>query len=95
MHDKILLSHGEGGPAKGAARDDKKGGAKPRSRTFVADDPLRPAALTTYDMKGNLTRTTAILNVQAGAAASDIASHADNERTASTVVDAHVAQGWY
>jgi len=69
--------------------------AKAVSGAFVTDDVLRPTDITTYDMKGNLARLLAILNVQTGVAATDIASDTDNDWTDSTVVDAHVYAGWY
>ncbi|MGH9142557.1 MAG: M4 family metallopeptidase, partial [Vicinamibacterales bacterium] len=83
------------GKGAGTYGDLKKVSARSVSGTFVADDTLRPADITTYDMQGNLARLTAILNVQTGVAASDIASDADNDWTDPTVVDAHVYSGWY
>ncbi len=50
------------GKGTGTFGDDKKISVKAASGTFVADDGLRPAAITTYDMKGNLTRTMQVLN---------------------------------
>ena len=63
--------------------------------TFIADDGLRPAAITTYDMKGNLFRTLDILNRVTGVTTADIASDTDNDWTDPTAVDAHVYAGWY
>jgi len=83
------------GRGTGTYGDAKKVSAKPVSGAFVADDILRPTDITTYDMKGNLARLTAILNVQAAVVASDVASDADNIWTDPTVVDAHVYAGWY
>jgi Zn-dependent metalloprotease len=85
----------EVGTGKGAYGDDKKVSARASSGTFLADDPLRPAAITTYDMKGNLARTMAINNRQISVATSDIGADADNVWTDPTVVDAHVYAGWY
>ena len=85
----------EVGKGTGTYGDVKKVSAKAASGAFVTDDVLRPADITTYDMKGNLSRLLAILNVQTGVAASDIASDTDNDWTDSTVVDAHVYAGWY
>jgi Zn-dependent metalloprotease len=79
----------------GTYGDTKKMSVTPMSGTFVADDGLRPAPITTYDMQGNFTRTQQILNVQAAVAPSDIASDADNDWTDGVVVDAHVYGGWY
>ena len=85
----------EVGHGKGTYGDDKKVSAKSVSGTFVTDDPLRPAAITTYDMKGNLARTLNLLNRVTSVASTDIASDSDNDWTDSTVVDAHVYGGWY
>jgi len=83
------------GLGKGAYGDDKKVSAKAVGGAFVTDDPLRPSAITTYDMKGNLSRLNLILNRVTAVAASDIASDSDNQWTDPTVVDAHVYAGWY
>src|SRR5205823_1212617 len=69
--------------------------ARAASGTFLADDPMRPAAITTYDMKGSLARTTAILNRVSGVTTSDIGADTDNVWNDPTVVDAHVYAGWY
>jgi len=85
----------EVGHGKGTYGDDKKVSARSVGGTFVTDDPLRPAAITTYDMRGNLGRLTSILNRITPVAASDISSDTDNDWTDATVVDAHVYAGWY
>jgi thermolysin len=90
-----FLSDGVIGKGKGVYGDTKKVSVTPMAGTFVTDDGLRPAAITTYDMKGNLTRTMQILNVQAGVTTSDIASDSDNDWTDGAVVDTHVYGGWY
>src|SRR5262249_11441956 len=83
------------GSGKGAYGDDKKVSARSASGTFLSDDPLRPAAITTYDMKGNLARTIAILTRQANVTTSDVGADSDNVWTDPTLVDAHVYAGWY
>jgi Zn-dependent metalloprotease len=85
----------EVGKGKGTYGDDKKVSVKAMSGMFVTDDGLRPAAITTYDMKGNLSRTVDILNRVTSVTSADIASNTDNNWTDSTVVDAHVYAGWY
>jgi bacillolysin len=85
----------EVGRGKGTYGDDKKVATKAISGTFVTDDPLRPSAITTYDMKGNLARTTSVLNRFGGLSTSDMASDSDNDWTDPTVVDGHVYAGWY
>ena len=85
----------EVGKGKGTYGDDKKVSARAMSGTFVTDDPLRPSAITTHDMKGNLSRTISVLNRFTSLAPSDIAADSDNDWTDPTVVDAHVYSGWY
>jgi Zn-dependent metalloprotease len=85
----------EVGVGKGTYGDTKKVSTTPVSGTFVADDKLRPAAITTYDMKGSLARAQAVLFGQTPATA-DIASSSNNSNwTDGAVVDAHVYAGWY
>lgn len=83
------------GVGVGAYGDQKKVSVKASGGAFIADDGLRPAAITTYDMKGDLTHTLNVLNVVTPVVPSDIASDADNNWTDRTVVDAHVYAGWY
>lgn len=85
----------EVGSGTGTYGDVKKVSVRNVGGTFVADDALRPAAITTYDMKGSLARTQNILNRFASVAPADIASDADNTWTDPTVVDGHVYAGWY
>jgi bacillolysin len=85
----------EVGHGKGTYGDDKKVSAKSLSGTFVTDDPLRPAAITTYDMKGDFAHTLSLLNRIVTVAPSDIAADSDNDWTDGAVVDAHVYAGWY
>jgi bacillolysin len=87
--------HTEVGTGTGTYGDTKKMSVKTIGGTFLADDGLRPAAITTYDMKGSLARTQNVLNRVVNVATSDVASDADNTWTDSTVVDAHVYAGWY
>src|SRR5262249_55867489 len=49
-------------PGQGVYGDNKKVSASPSSGAMVATDLLRPATITTYDMKGDLSRTIQILN---------------------------------
>jgi len=83
------------GTGKGTYGDDKKVSARAAAGAFLADDPMRPAAITTYDMKGSLARTIAILNRLTSVATSDIGADTDNVWNDPTLVDAHVYAGWY
>jgi bacillolysin len=91
-HSEYITEVGRG---KGTYGDDKKVSTKSVSGTFVTDDGLRPSAITTFDMKGSLSRTNSVLNRFAVLGTSDIASDSDNDWTDPTVVDAHVYAGWY
>ena len=90
-----FVTEGAAGKGVGTYGDTKKISVTSMSGTFVADDLLRPADITTYDMKGNFARTSLVLAGQAGVTAADIASDSDNNWTDGTVVDAHVYAGWY
>ena len=80
---------------KGTYGDDKKLSVSSSGGALIASDTLRPAAITTYDMKGDFTRTTQILNVQTPVVAADIASNTGSTWRDPVVVDAHVDAGWY
>ena len=90
-----FLTDGVIGSGVGAYGDQKKVSVKPLGGAYVTDDGLRPSAITTYDMKGDLNRTTAILNRVASVVPADIAADSDDVWTDSTVVDGHVYAGWY
>jgi len=90
-----FLKEGVVGTGVGAYGDRKKVSTSPVAGAFVTNDALRPAAITTYDMQGNLARLLNILNRVALVGQSDIALDADNNWTDSTVVDGHVYAGWY
>ncbi|MBI3490386.1 MAG: M4 family metallopeptidase [Acidobacteria bacterium] len=86
----------EVGIGKGTFGDNRKLSTTSVSGTFVADDQLRPAEITTYDMKGNLSRAQAVLRGTQVLVTADIASSSNNENWPDpTVVDAHVHAGWY
>jgi bacillolysin len=81
------------GTGRGLVGDTKKMSVRLQAGVYLADDPLRPPVLATFDMRNNLTRA---LNVLSGAPlfASDVASDADNNWTDVSAVDAHVYIGW-
>ncbi|MBI3400305.1 MAG: M4 family metallopeptidase [Acidobacteria bacterium] len=92
-HSEFIYEVGLG---KGTFGDSKKLSTTSVSGTFLADDRLRPAEITTYDMKGNLSRTQAIVAGTQSLAAADMASSTNNDNWSDpTVVDAHVYAGWY
>ena len=83
------------GSGTGAYGDVKKMSDTLAGGVFAADDKLRPAEITTYDMKGSLARTSLLFAAAQLPTAGDIASSATNTWTDSTVVDAHVYAGRY
>jgi thermolysin len=85
----------EVGVGTGAYGDTKKISTTPMAGSFVADDLLRPAEITTYDMKGNLARTQALFGLAQPPSVADMASSSNNVWADTTVVDAQVYAGWY
>ncbi|HVQ14270.1 MAG TPA: M4 family metallopeptidase, partial [Vicinamibacterales bacterium] len=81
------------GTGRGLVGDTKKMSVRLQAGAYVADDPLRPPILTTYDMRNNLTRALNVLN-GAPLFASDIASDSDNSWTDVSAIDAHSHIGW-
>jgi thermolysin len=83
------------GRARGVLNDEKKISVRPANGQFVAEDPLRPPTVRTYDMQGNMAR---VLDFIAGRAslspASELATDADNNWTDGAAVDAHVYAGY-
>ncbi|MEW5982391.1 MAG: M4 family metallopeptidase [Acidobacteriota bacterium] len=82
------------GSGTGVHSDTKKLSTSERGGRFVAWDQLRPAAIYTYDMKGDLTRTRSYLNGFIALGDNDFASDADNTWEDPAAVDAHAYAGW-
>ena len=81
------------GLGSGVLGDRKKVSAKSSSGTFVADDKLRPPAVSTYDYQGDLQRFFALRRVE-DLSPQDLAKDADNDWTDGANVDAHVYAGY-
>ena len=81
------------GLGKGVLGDQKKVSAKSAGGTFVANDELRPPAVSTYDFQGDLAKLFALESVD-DLAAKDLANDADNNWTDGANVDAHVYAGY-
>jgi thermolysin len=81
------------GSGRGTLGDTKKMSVLRQAGVYLADDQNRPPVLTTFDMRGNLTRA---INVLDGAPLfqSDIAADSDNDWTDVATVDAHAFIGW-
>jgi thermolysin len=82
------------GIGKGVLGDDKKMSVSQLGTTYQASDELRPPAIDTFDMRGNVSRTLAFLNGVLTLGASDYAADTDNTWTDPAVVDAHAYAGW-
>ena len=82
------------GTGRGSIGDTKKMSVFRRRGTYVADDQLRPPVLTTFDLRGNLTRALNVSFLGAPLFPSDVASDSDNDWTDAPVVDAHAYVGW-
>ena len=82
------------GTGQGVHNDTKKISATVRNGTYMAIDAMRPPAIYTYDLKGNLARTQLFLNGLVTLNDSDVAADADNQWTDTAAVDAHAYAGW-
>jgi len=82
------------GTGTGVLNDTKKVSTTPRSGTYLAIDAMRPPAIYTYDLKGNLTRTQLYLNGLVTLNDTDVASDSDNQWADQAAVDAHAYSGW-
>lgn len=81
------------GTGRGTLGEVKKLSVLRQGGVYIADDRQRPPVLTTFDMRGNLTRADSVLN-GAPLFASDIASDSDNNWTDVATIDAHASIGW-
>jgi bacillolysin len=82
------------GTGRGVIGDTKKMSVALQGGAYVADDRLRPPLLTTFDMRGNLSRALNVVFLNAPLFASDIAADADNDWQDVSAVDAHAYIGW-
>jgi bacillolysin len=82
------------GLGQGVLGDRKKMSASAAGDGYVAIDVLRPPAIKTYDLKGDVNRFVAISNGQSRVTDADLAADADNDWSAGGTVDAHTYAGW-
>lgn len=82
------------GTGQGVQNDTKKISTTVRNGAYLAIDLMRPPAIYTYDLKGNLARTQLYLNGLVTLNDSDVAADADNQWTDTAAVDAHAYAGW-
>jgi len=78
----------------GVLGDTKKVSVRSVSGTFVADDLLRPPALQTYDMGGNLTAALNALNGFTTLAIANLAQNSSANWTDGADVDGHTYEGY-
>lgn len=82
------------GLGRGVHGDRKKISVKTSGSQFVAEDPLRPPTLRTYDLQGNIGRVNEFLSGRVNLSpATELATDADNDWTDGAAVDAHVYAG--
>jgi thermolysin len=82
------------GTGRGLSGDTKKLSVRSTAGAFLADDRLRPPALTTYDMRNNLTRTLNVLDGLIPLTTADLATDSDNTWTDIPAIDGHAHIGW-
>ena len=82
------------GEGRGVKGDRKKISVRTRSGAFAADDGLRPARISTYDLGGDWSRAVDVLLGRAALTAADLAADTDNDWRDGVSVDAHVGSGW-
>jgi len=82
------------GLGTGVLGDEKKLSGEPLGGRFVARDRLRPPAIETFDMAGNLNRTLVYLNGFIDLDDSDLAEDSDNTWEDGPAVDAHAYAGY-
>ena len=82
------------GRGLGVLGDDKKVSVTSQSAVFLASDMLRPPAIRTFDMKGNLQHVLDVLNGGATLTLSDVATSTSTTWSDPVVVDAHADAGF-
>jgi thermolysin len=82
------------GVGTGVLGDRKKLSTEKSGGTYVTFDRHRPPILQTFDMRGNLARSTLLFAGRVVYVASDLASDSDNVWTDVALVDAHVHVAW-
>jgi thermolysin len=79
---------------RGVLEDRKKLSVTREGTVFRATDELRPPEISTYDLRGNLSRTIAFLNGDIALGPNDKATNADSEWLDGAAVDGHVYAGF-
>jgi thermolysin len=76
------------------ASDPKKVSCALQATTYLASDLMRPIAIKTYDLKGNVARADSIVHGRTAFAESDLAANSATTWLDSVVVDGHTYIGW-
>ena len=82
------------GEGRGVKGDRKKLSVRTHPDGFATDDGLRPARVSTYDMRGDWARALDVLFGGGALTAAELASDADNVWQDGASVDAHAGTGW-
>lgn len=82
------------GTGIGVLGDRKKLSVRPQSGTYQAEDELRPPAIYTFNMKGNVNRVMDFLNGRVTLSQNDLATDSDNDWRDAATVDAHAYAGY-
>jgi thermolysin len=90
-----VKTQGVRGNARGVLGDRKKISVRTGTGGFVAEDPLRPPTLQTFDMQGNISRVNDFIAGRSNlSSATELATDSDNDWTDGATVDAHVYAGF-
>src|SRR2546423_8377907 len=96
---EVVAAERQSGPSAlgrglGVLGDDKKVSVTSQSAVFLASDLLRPPALRTFDMKGNVQQVLDFLNGVTPLTVSDVATSTSTTWSDPVVVDAHADAGF-
>lgn len=82
------------GTGQGLVGGPKKLATRLQGGVYLSDDDLRPPVLTTFDMRGSLSRAIGVLFFGVPLFASDVGSDSDNSWSDIPTIDAHAYIGW-
>jgi Zn-dependent metalloprotease len=94
MKQNELKSEAAKGIGTGVLGDEKKISVSKSATMYRTSDELRPPAIDTFDLRGNVSKTIAFLNGAVGIGTSDLAADTDNVWSDPASVDAHAYTGF-
>jgi Zn-dependent metalloprotease len=94
MKQNELKSEAAKGIGTGVLGDEKKISVSKSGTTYRTSDELRPPAIDTFDLRGNVSKTIAFLNGAVSIGTSDLAADPDNVWSDPASVDAHAYAGF-